>query len=152
MFLTVWDGGGNDTYDFSNYTTNLHVDLRPGEWTLLSDPYPAFQLAHLGDGGHARGNIANAWLYQDNTASIIENAIGGVGDDQITGNVADNSLYGGAGSDTLSGGLGDDTLYGGAGDDNLDGGAGTDTAVYSGNAAQYQVSVAGPGFYVTYTG
>ena len=88
MFLTVWDGGGNDTYDFSNYTTNLHVDLRPGEWTLLSDPYPAFQLAHLGDGGHARGNIANAWLYQDNTASIIENAISGVGDDQITADLS----------------------------------------------------------------
>ena len=24
IFLTVWDGGGNDTYDFSNYTTNCH--------------------------------------------------------------------------------------------------------------------------------
>ncbi len=23
IFMTVWDGGGNDTYDFSNYTTNL---------------------------------------------------------------------------------------------------------------------------------
>ena len=24
IFMTIWDGGGHDTYDFSNYTTNLH--------------------------------------------------------------------------------------------------------------------------------
>ena len=30
IFMTIWDGGGNDTYDFSNYTTNLSVDLQPG--------------------------------------------------------------------------------------------------------------------------
>ena len=31
IFMTIWDGGGNDTYDFSNYTTNLSVNLQPGE-------------------------------------------------------------------------------------------------------------------------
>src|SRR5689334_2345621 len=30
IFLTVWDGGGTDTYDFSNYTTDLTIDLNPG--------------------------------------------------------------------------------------------------------------------------
>ncbi|MEO6394710.1 MAG: M10 family metallopeptidase, partial [Devosia sp.] len=30
IFQTLWDGGGVDTYDFSNYTTNLTVDLNPG--------------------------------------------------------------------------------------------------------------------------
>ena len=24
IFMTIWDGGGNDTYDFSNYTTNCN--------------------------------------------------------------------------------------------------------------------------------
>src|SRR5262245_43208664 len=46
IFLTVWDGGGNDTYDFSNYTNNLTVDLRPGAWTVVSSS----QLANLGGG------------------------------------------------------------------------------------------------------
>ena len=29
-FMTLWDGGGHDTYDFSNYGTDLNVDLQPG--------------------------------------------------------------------------------------------------------------------------
>ena len=36
VFMTIWDGGGNDTYDFSNYTTNLSVNLQPGGWTTVS--------------------------------------------------------------------------------------------------------------------
>ncbi len=27
IFMTLWDGGGHDTYDFSNYTTNLKSTL-----------------------------------------------------------------------------------------------------------------------------
>ena len=46
IFLTVWDGGGTDTYDFSNYATNLTIDLNPGGWTTTS----AAQLANLGNG------------------------------------------------------------------------------------------------------
>jgi serralysin len=77
IFMTVWDGGGNDTYDFSNYTTNLSVNLQPGGWTTASTA----QLAYLGNGHYAIGNIANALLYQNNPASLIENAIGGSGND-----------------------------------------------------------------------
>ena len=33
IFLTIWDGGGIDTYDFSNYTTDAVIDLRPGAWS-----------------------------------------------------------------------------------------------------------------------
>ena len=32
IFMTVWDGGGTDTYDFSNYSTNLNVS--PGPWRM----------------------------------------------------------------------------------------------------------------------
>ena len=117
IFMTLWDGGGNDTYDFSNYTTNLTVDLSPGGWSTTS----ATQLANLGGGiypGHmARGNIANAFLNNANVASLIENAIGGSGNDSITGNQANNTLNGGGGGDTLSGGLGNDTIIGGEGVD-----------------------------------
>ena len=38
IFMTIWDGGGNDTYDFSNYTTNLTVNLQPGELDDASRP------------------------------------------------------------------------------------------------------------------
>ena len=118
IFMTVWDGGGNDTYDFSNYTTNLSVNLQPGSWTTAS----SVQLANLGNGHTAIGNIANAYLYNNNPASLIENAIGGSGNDTITGNTANNKLTGGAGNDTL------------------DGVSGTDTAVYSGSSTSYQVT------------
>ena len=60
IFMTIWDGGGNDTYDFSNYTTNVTVNLKPGGWTTLSTA----QLAALGEGHTAVGNIANALLYK----------------------------------------------------------------------------------------
>lgn len=114
IFQSLWDGGGVDTYDFSNYSTNLTVDLNPGGWTTTSSS----QLATLGFGGQkARGNIANAYLYNNNTASLIENAKGGSGNDTILGNQANNVLDGGSGSDTLTGGLGNDTIIGGIGVD-----------------------------------
>jgi Ca2+-binding RTX toxin-like protein len=47
----------------------------------------------------------------------IENAMGGDGDDTLTGDGAANRLEGGAGADTLTGGAGADTMVGGAHDD-----------------------------------
>ncbi|KLK93157.1 hypothetical protein AA309_10185 [Microvirga vignae] len=124
ILLTVWDGGGSDTYDFSNYTSNLKVDLRPGQWTTTS----AAQLAKLHYDGSkvAAGNIANALLYKGDVRSLIENAIGGSGSDSLTGNDAANSLIGGGGTDTLYGWGGNDTLDGGTGADALFGGSGAD--------------------------
>jgi len=124
VFLTIWDGGGNDTYDLSNYTTNLKVDLRPGEWTKTSST----QLAKLNwDGSKvAVGNVANALLYHGDTHSLIENALGGSGNDSLTGNDGANLLKGGAGSDKLNGLGGADILDGGAGADTLFGGSGAD--------------------------
>lgn len=65
VFMTVWDGGGNDTFDFSAYTGNVRVDLQPGNWTTASQ----LALPNLGDGNVAPGNIAMAQLYQGNTQS-----------------------------------------------------------------------------------
>lgn len=129
VFLTIWDGDGTDTYNLSNYKTNLKIDLAPGGHSTFS----ATQLVDLGggpNGGHARGNLFNALLYEGDTRSLIENAIGGSGRDVITGNDADNLLIGNLGNDTLSGGLGDDRIYGGAGADVLSGGAGADEFVF----------------------
>ncbi|MBR0663123.1 protease [Roseomonas hellenica] len=106
VFLTIWDGGGNDTYDYSNYTTALNVDLNPGGWSKISNT----QLAYLGDGHYARGNVFNALLHQGNTASLIENVVAGTADDIIIGNVLNNRIQGNAGNDTIDGGSGRDTL------------------------------------------
>lgn len=113
IFMTVWDGGGRDTYDFSAYTTALRVDLNPGASSSLS----AAQTANLGYGRVAQGNVYNAYQYANDPRSLIENAIGGSGADSLLGNIADNLLEGRGGADTLAGGAGADTLSGGDGDD-----------------------------------
>ena len=51
---------------------------------------------------------------------------GGAGDDNVQGGEGADSLTGGSGADTLGGGNGDDTLIGGTGDDLMNGGAGDD--------------------------
>lgn len=126
IFLTIWDGGGTDTYDFSNYTTNQSIDLTPGSWSLMSEA----QRANLGSSNYARANVYNALQYGTDTRSLIENAIGGSGNDTITGNAANNELKGGGGNDTLNGGAGNDWLEGGSGIDQMFGGEGNDTIVF----------------------
>ncbi|MEP4196774.1 MAG: calcium-binding protein [Aliishimia sp.] len=56
----------------------------------------------------------------------IENVVGSVFDDRITGTAEDNVLSGGNGDDVLIGLAGDDTLNGGNGDDELIGSGGND--------------------------
>ena len=58
--------------------------------------------------------------------ALIENALGGSGNDVLTGNSAANTLNGGTGADVLIGGLGNDTQIAGDGDDNVIGGDGDD--------------------------
>lgn len=127
VFETLWDGGGLDTYNFSNYATDLTVNLRPGEWTTTSST----QLANLGGGHMAAGNIANALMYNGDTRSLIENASGGSGNDSIVGNTAANLLWGNSGNDTLSGLEGNDVLDGGSGNDTLIGGVGSDSFIFA---------------------
>ncbi|MDB5719436.1 MAG: hypothetical protein JWP15_54 [Alphaproteobacteria bacterium] len=97
VFMTIWDGGGNDTYDLSNYGNPVTIDLRPGEWTTTSQ----IQLANLGLGHMARGNVANALLYNNDPHSLIENAIGGAAGDTLIANQAVNHLTGNGGADTF---------------------------------------------------
>ena len=112
--FAVWDAGGNDTLDFSGYNQTQTIDLRAGFFSSV---------------GGLTGNVSIA------EGVTIENAIGGSGDDSITGNTANNSIQGGAGNDTVMAGAGNDTIDGGAGqsylrgedgDDSIQGGAGFD--------------------------
>ncbi|MGV8832143.1 MAG: M10 family metallopeptidase C-terminal domain-containing protein [Devosia sp.] len=94
--LTIYDAGGTDTIDLSGYDTPALIDLTPGSSSSANG------MTH---------NIGIAF------GTVIENAIGGSGDDIIIGNDAANILTGGAGDDVLIGNLGADTLTGGAGTD-----------------------------------
>lgn len=71
-------------------------------------------------------NLAVGGAGKDKLANI-ENAIGSVFADTMTGNGANNVLSGLAGNDKLYGGGGKDTLIGGIGNDVLTGGKGADT-------------------------
>jgi serralysin len=115
VFLTLWDGGGKDTYDFSNYATPVAANLTPGSYVALG----LAQRANLGDGHYARGNIYTALQYEGDPRSLIENAIGGSGNDRLTGNQAANQLKGGSGQDVLNGLAGNDSLWGGPGLDSF---------------------------------
>ena len=149
IFSTIWDGNGTDTYDLSNYTTNTSIDLRPGEHSTFSTA----QLANLGggpNGGFARGNVFNAFQFNGDDRSLIENASGGSGNDTMTGNSADNVLIGNNGNDTFDGNNGDDTANGNGGNDtflmdsgdgidNFNGGGGVDTINFSGLGGNFVV-------------
>jgi serralysin len=132
VFRTLWDGDGTDTYDLSNYTTDLSIDLTPGNYSNFDTSGNAqraqlnFGIASDGAGGYlfgsqyqvwASGHLYNALQYEGDARSLIENATGGSGNDTIIGNDANNALVGNGGGDTLAGGLGNDTLTGGAGAD-----------------------------------
>ncbi len=101
----IWDSGGIDTLDFSLYTVNQVINLNEGCFS---------------DIGGLRSNISIAY----NT--IIENAIGGKGDDTLIGNPFDNNLIGGDGNDLFYGGDGNDLFYGGSGNDVIYGEMGND--------------------------
>ncbi|WP_083519337.1 matrixin family metalloprotease, partial [Bradyrhizobium jicamae] len=127
VFETIWDGNGVDTYDLSNYTTAVTINLNPGASSITSST----QLAYLGNGHYAAGNIYNAYLFNGDARSYIDNAIGGSGNDAITGNAIANTLNGGSGNDTLTGGAGNDTILGGSG---------ADVAVFSGARSNYVIA------------
>lgn len=129
VFQTIWDGNGTDTFDFSNYRTDIEVDLRAGAGST-ADPRQLAWLNQLEPGTNdkilASASIYTAELYQNDRRSLIENANGGLGDDLISGNTVGNILSGNNGEDTLLGGAGRDRLFGGEHDDELNGGSGRD--------------------------
>ena len=76
--LTIWDAGGVDTLDLSGSSANQNIDLTPGAYSSV-------------DG--MTNNVAIAF----NTT--IERAIGGSGNDTLTGGSSSSFLDGGAGND-----------------------------------------------------
>jgi serralysin len=86
--VTVWDGGGNDTIDLSGYSTGQRLDLHAGVFSDVAGMLSNFAIAY---------NV------------IIENGIGGSGNDTLIGNDTNNTLRGGPGNDIIDGGTAFDT-------------------------------------------
>ena len=101
ILLTIWDGGGNDTIDVSNYANGVTVDLRPGEFSTFDQNQLANHLAYQNLTSLAPGNIAMSLLYNNDSRSLIENVKGGAGNDIFIGNTANNVFDGGAGTDAV---------------------------------------------------
>ena len=118
FYRTIWDAGGQDTLDLSNFSTRCDIDLTPGHYSSIRYANEG-AIANLYDGTYNLGIAFDV---------LIENAVGGSSADTLTGNNVGNLLAGGGGNDTFNGGAGNDTL---------DGGEGEDTVVFSGNFIEY---------------
>jgi serralysin len=94
--MCLYDSSGIDTLDLSGWSTSSTISLVPGTFS---------------SGNSMTNNISIAY------GCVIENAVGGAGDDVLVGNDYNNTLEGGIGNDTLAGGGGADTLIGGDGQD-----------------------------------
>jgi len=81
---TIFDSGGIDTLDYSGFSQNQLINLNAENFSNV---------------GESRGNVNIA------RGVVIENAIGGSGNDILVGNGASNRLTGGNGSDTFQGTL-----------------------------------------------
>jgi Ca2+-binding RTX toxin-like protein len=131
---TLWGGAGADELDGSTGDdTATYIESGTGVDVNL--------LAGTGSGGTAQGDTLNN----------VENVIGSLFDDDLTGDDGRNLLQGGigvdelaghGGNDTLEGGIGDDWLVGGVGADTLAGGSGFDFASYGDSTAGVTIDLA----------
>ena len=101
----IWDCGGTDT--ISNAGSSVAAVINLNEAPLTGQ----------NAGGYVSWDKSVPGGFTIANGVTIENAIGGDGNDLLTGNGAKNTLTGGNGADTLIGGSDTDTLYGGAGSD-----------------------------------
>jgi len=112
---TIVDDSGKDTLDFRGFDDDQGINLKQSVET--SRELQTSDIAGL------KGNLVIA------AGTVIENAIGGSGDDTITGNNAKNKLQGKDGDDILYGGQNRDKIYGGDDDDTLYGEDGEDRLI-----------------------
>ena len=95
-------GAGTDTLNFSTLTTAVTANLT-NDSALATMAQRIVRVNSAGQSGN------------------FENVIGGSGNDQITGNAANNLLSGLGGNDTITANEGSDILLGGEGNDTLQG-------------------------------
>ena len=97
--LAIYDAGGTDTLDFSSYSANQVISLVEGSFSSIGD--------NINTGDPEDPLINNITIA---VGTVIENAIGGSGDDSFIGNDSDNVFIGNGGNDTYTGGAGNDMV------------------------------------------
>ena len=115
----IWDTGGVDSITAAGSTAAVTIDLRNA--TLGDDVHAGGYISRV-EGVFGGFSIAHDWdgrtLGTPAGLCVIENAIGGKGDDLLIGNQTGNRLKGKKGTDVLyAGGGGDDRVTGGKGRD-----------------------------------
>lgn len=96
--ICIWDGGGDNTFDFSACNGGVTVDLHAGAFSSTAQAYRNVSIAY---------------------GVVIGHAIGGNGSDTLVANDSGVTLDGGAGNDILIGGAGNDRFNGGSGSDSV---------------------------------
>lgn len=152
FFDTIWDGGGNDTLDFSAFRlgsdinlnggarSSIYVDvpkLAPAKSYLNSLPYDgthAIGIAYGANIENVNGTQGNDLIHGNELNNIIR---GNNGNDTLYGEKGNDILYSGVGNDVLYGGDGNDILYGGAGVKTLNGGDGNDSFYIAKDSVNY---------------
>lgn len=114
-YMTIWDGGGNDTISIAANTKAGIIDLTPGNYSDVG----SIVTTSPGAGPATLTKTVGIAF-----GAVIENAVGGSGGDTIVGNVANNVIRGNGGNDFV------------------DGGAGIDISVYSHSSSAYKLVVA----------
>jgi hypothetical protein len=122
--VAIWDAGGKDTIDFSGWNTPSVIDLNEGAFSSGGGviEFPSLEevnanRAELGFAARTQEQydyyvelretlgLENG-LFTDNVSiaygAVIENAVGGGGDDLLVANNVANRLDGGLGNDTVS--------------------------------------------------
>ena len=97
--LAIYDAGGTDTLDFSFYSANQVISLVEGSFSSIGD--------NINTDDPEDPLINNITIA---VGTVIENAIGGSGDDSFIGNDSDNVFIGNGGNDTYAGGAGNDMV------------------------------------------
>ena len=137
-FMIV-DNGGTDTVDVSDWKGGVKVDL--SGWGIGPIDgvanYYTFNSATNGSLSSDGDGSAIVTIYPD---TVLEKVIGSSEADIIIGYTA---------AETLDGGAGNDQITGGGGNDNINGGTGIDTAIFTGTAKSYKVSIGSTSALVT---
>ncbi len=122
-------GQGNDTYFFSEAlepeADRINESVDQGSDSLRFASLSVEIVLNLGTS--LVQNVHTNRTLKLNSASTMENVVGGTGSDTLTGNALANRLWGNDGNNILVGLAGDDMLFGGPGRDLLIGGLGADT-------------------------
>jgi Ca2+-binding RTX toxin-like protein len=163
FFDTIWDGGGNDTLDFSAFSlgsvinlnggtrSSIYVEvpkLAPAKSYLNSISYDgtnAIGIAYGANIENVNGTQGNDKIYGNELNNIIK---GNNGNDTLYGEKGNDTLHSGIGNDVLYGGEGNDILYGGAGIKTLNGGDGNDSLYIAKNSINYLYGGSGNDKYV----